>query len=680
MCGIAGIADLNGTSAIDPSTLRGMAAMLRHRGPDQTGIYVDNNVGLAHNRLSIIDLRAGAQPMCNEDGTVWICYNGEVYNYPELRRMLCARGHCFHTGTDTEVLIHLYEERGEGFLRMLNGQFALALWDSRAGELLLARDRMGIRPLHYTYQGGRLIFGSEVKAILTVPGVHRGLDPKGLAQICTLWTTLPGRTAFEGVYEVPAAHYMRVNRHGMRLRRYWTLPHREPGEGNERSPDRIAAEVRGLLTDAVRIRLRADVPVGAYVSGGLDSSITAQTAARFVSGLRTFGVRFGEAAYDEGVQQRQVVDWLGTRHTEVQAAAHTIASAFPRCLWHIEKPILRTAPAPLFLLSQAVRNAGMKVVLTGEGADEVFGGYNIFREALVRRFWARHRESALRSRLAQELYPAIFTDPRMKRMLPSFVGRYLDHETDPLFSHLMRWSTSARTAMLFSADLTERIGAYDPVEDLRAQLPPGFDRWDTLSKAQYLETSCFMGTYLLSSQGDRVAMAHSVEIRLPFLDHRVVEYAAKVPSVWKVLGLREKHILKKAFAENLPPQIVNRPKFPYRAPVAGPLLHDPAGQMWGEVLSPSSLSRSGLFDARRTVHLIEKMRQRGSAGEVDAMALAAVASTMIVYEQFVSGFPLLHCRPLRELDVYVDRRSEDRRGRYPLTTPEHAAQSAGGRI
>ncbi|MBD3243678.1 MAG: asparagine synthase (glutamine-hydrolyzing), partial [Chitinivibrionales bacterium] len=568
------------------------------------------------------------------------------------------RGHRFATASDTEVIVHLYEEHGMGCLAELNGQFAFALWDSRTGRLFLARDRLGIRPLHYTVQGKRLLFASEVKALFTDPTVRRELDPVALDQTCTAWSPQLGRTAFADIVELPPGHFLEAGPDSVSSHRYWAAPF-VPREGRlDWPPERIAGRVRELLTDAVRLRLQADVPVGAYVSGGLDSSaVAALVATRFNPDVRTFGIRFEDKRFDEGEEQQRMVSWLRTPHGQVYIGEEDIAAALRNTLWHTEKPLLRTSPVPLYLLSRLVRDSGLKVVLTGEGADEVFGGYNLFKEALVRRFWARDPSSPLRRRLAEELYPNIFTSPRMRHLLPVIMGQYLDNADDPLFSHRLRWATTRRISALYSRELQASLPGHDVAEEIARTLPSGFARWDALSRAQYVEMTSFLSTYLLSSQGDRVAMAHSVEIRLPYLDHRLVELACRIPPHWRMLGLQEKHILRRAVADLLPPTVAQRRKFPYRAPIARALMaalrqHDMAG-----CLERAALLEAGVFDPDRVEALLRRTAQRGDAGEVDGMALAAVLSTMVVYDLFVKRFQPLSILPRRRFDVFVDRRT-----------------------
>ena len=382
-----------------------MIGFIQHRGPDATGLYIDGPVGLAHARLSIIDLSGGDQPIHNEDKTAWIVFNGEIFNYPELRADLEARGHRFYTQSDTEVLVHLYEELGTDMFKSLNGQFAFAIWDKRKKELLLARDRVGIRPLFYHQDGLRLLFGSEVKAIFADPNVPRRMDLQTLRDVFTCWAPLDGATSFEGIRQLPAGHFAVFSRAGMKVQPYWQLLFNPEGagEGPETSFADWTEGLSELLVDATRIRLRADVPVGAYLSGGLDSTLTSAIVKRnFDNRLRTFSVSFTDGRYDEAAFQITAVNALKTDHSQVRCSDKDIGADFPKIVWHAEVPLLRTAPAPLYRLSRLVRENNFKVVLTGEGADEMFAGYNIFKEDKVRRFWARNPESKITAAAARE--------------------------------------------------------------------------------------------------------------------------------------------------------------------------------------------------------------------------------------------------------------------------------------
>jgi len=660
MCGIAGICNIESNRDIHLDDVARMIGAIQHRGPDEAGIYLDDQVGLGHARLSIIDLASGGQPMSNEDRTLWIIYNGEVFNYIELRDELLAKGHHFSTTSDTEVVLHLYEQEGPACLDRLNGQFAFAIWDSRRKKLFLARDRMGIRPLHFIVHKGTLFFASEVKSLFAIPGIPRRMAPKALDQIFTFWTVLPGQTAFEGVYELPPGHYLTTSQGMVQTKRYWDVPIYGRREQTNEPVGAITETIRELLLDAVRVRLRADVPVGCYLSGGLDSSgIAALTASRFNADLSTFGIRFEQEAFDEGSHQETMAAFLGTDHREVRASAPQIGAAFPEMLWHGEKPVLRTAPVPLFMLSKAVRESGLKVVLTGEGADEVFGGYNIFKEAKVRQFWARQPESLARSALLGRLYGYVFRDRRMKHFVKSFFGNGLDQGNDPLFSHKVRWQNTGRIKTFFSNELRAELEGNDVCDQIRDHLPEGYDRLDTVAKAQYIEMKLFLTNYLLSSQGDRVAMAHSVEIRLPFLDYRIIEFMAKVPSRWKLLGLNEKYILKKALAPVLPKSVCNRRKQPYRAPIVCGLLNKDSFNHTMEMLNPKAIESTGLFDAGRVEKLLKKVQTVSNPGEIDSMALAGILSSQIIHRQFVEEFSI-DSIPVVQPSIIIDKRSRVR--------------------
>ena len=375
----------------------------------------------------------------------------------------------------------------------------------------------------------------------------RRIDPTALDQIFTVWTTLPGKTAFDGVCELPPGHLAVASKGGLTITRYWSPLFHRMEELNDAPSEDLREEVYRLLLDSVRIRLRADVTVGSYLSGGLDSSgVTALIAKNFDSHLQTFGIRFDEEAFDEGPYQQLMVRTLNVDHRELRAGNAAIAACFPDVVWHCEKPLLRTAPAPLFLLSEMVRDNGIKVVLTGEGSDEFFCGYDIYREAKARRFLAREPASARRASLLGQLYPYIFNNPAAQKASAAFFVRSIDQLDDPLFSHRIRWDGTSRNKVFFSDELRAGIGVSNVYDQIKVSLPADFSRWPALSQAQYLEISIFMSNYLLSSQGDRVAMAHSVEIRLPFLDHRLIEFLAQVPPTWKVLGMKAKHLLKRS--------------------------------------------------------------------------------------------------------------------------------------
>ena len=657
MCGICGVFNYNTPANALPELLKKMIGALHHRGPDESGIYLDDSTALGHARLSIIDLAGGTQPIHNEDKTLWIVYNGEVFNYPELRKNLLKKGHKFYTSTDTEVILHLYEDKGPSCLSQLNGQFAFAIWDTRNKELFLARDRVGIRPLYYTFKNNSLIFASEIKAIFVDRTITREIDPLAINQTFTFWTTLAGKTVFKDIHELPPGHFLKISPTQKTIKKYWEIPLYPPEEHLDWPEDQICERIQDLLKDAIRIRLRADVPVGCYLSGGLDSSgVTSLVAKNFNNEVRTFGIRFEENEFDEGEHQNAMVSFLKTAHNELYATNAKIGAALPKVLWHCEKPLLRTAPVPLFLLSEVVNQNGFKVVLTGEGADEVFGGYNIFREAKVRNFWARQPNSKIRGLLIGKLYPYIFNDPRLMAMQQSFFAKGLDKTDDPLFSHHIRWQNTSKIKGLLAKDILTSSDPNADYEEINSSLPPSFQKWDYLAKAQYLEMAIFLSNYLLSSQGDRVAMGHSVEIRLPYLDYRIMDFMGRVPSKWKIKGLNEKYILKRSFQGILPDNISKRTKHPYRAPIVKSLINKEAVNFSYEMLSIHALKHAGLFDPEKVSKLLNKLLKTPNPSERDSMALVGVLSSQIIYDQFITNFPFKPIRPASPV-LIIDNRN-----------------------
>ena len=640
MCGIAGLFNLDG-APVAPGSLRGMIRMLGHRGPDHTGIYSQNGAGLAHARLSIIDLASGHQPMCNEDSSIWITFNGEIFNYLELKEELLARGHTFATRSDTEVILHLYEEKGEECVQYLNGQWAFAIWDNQRRRLFLSRDRVGVRPLFYTQTGKTFLFGSEIKAIFANPAVSREIDFTGLDELFTYWCTIPPTTLFRNVHELPPGHSMTVDAGGIATWPYWDLEFAVlPAVVDPRHEASYAEQLLDLLADATKIRLRSDVPVGAYLSGGLDSTITTSLVKKVANAkLRTFSISFDNAEFDESTFQNEAVHFLDTEHQDLRCTKNQIAEVFPEVIWHTEKPVLRTAPAPLYLLSRLVRNSGFKVVVTGEGADEMFGGYDIFKEAKIRRFWESHPDSKMRPLLLRRLYPYlqnIQNQPDAYRK--AFFHINVDPKLQPFFSHVPRWQLTSKLKMFFSNEVRAQISADDTYCKVRKGLPKSYPSWTSFSQSQYLETKYLLPGYILSSQGDRMAMAHSVESRFPFLDHRVVEFASKLPASLKMKVLNEKYLLKRCAKGLIPPSIANRHKQPYRAPEACSFLEPAARAYLDDLLSPEQIRRDGIFDAPAVTMLVNKFRKGAAIGTKDNMGLVGIISTQLLVHHFINHF------------------------------------------
>ena len=662
MCGIGGIVNRRADLAPpDLEQLGRMAGALAHRGPDEFGVYRDRRAGLSHARLSIIDLASGQQPLSNERDTLWIAFNGEIFNYVELRAELEARGHQFRTRSDTEAIVHAYEEWGSAAFRRFNGQWAVALWDAEESTLVLARDPFGVRPLYVTEHAGRLYFASEVKAIFAAePAVPRRLDAGGLDQVFTFWTTVAPQTVFEGIEEIEPGTVRTYSDAGVRQERTWEPAYPVAGSGEfGGSLDEAVERVREAIGTATSLRmLRADVPVGSYLSGGLDSSLVAALGLRAKgSTFSTFSLRFEDAEYDETPHQRAMAAHLGSDHHEVLVSRGDIARVFPDVILHTERPVLRTAPAPLFLLSRLVRESGIKVVLTGEGADELFAGYDLFREAKVRRFWARQPASVRRPRLLERLYPYLARSPVAQAAVSrQFFGRALDRWREPGFGHDTRWRGTAALKRLFSADLRRRTAHLDARSSLLATLPADFPRWSPLAQDQFLEIRTLLAGYLLSSQGDRMLMAHSVEGRFPFLDREVAALADSLPPAFKLRVLDEKHVLKRAAADLVPASIRQRAKQPYRAPDALSFVDEEARQWLDEVAGPSAIAEAGCFDPAAVGRLLAKNAARADSGQfsnADNMGVVGVLSTQLVHHHFVRRRP--EATPPREIRTAIDR-------------------------
>jgi len=636
MCGIAGIIDYRGII----NTVKDVSSMLRtisYRGPDESGIYHSGSASMGNVRLSIIDLSTGQQPLTDSSGRYWIVFNGEIFNYRELREDLEKKNIRFKTNSDTEVLVQLYSLYGKSCLSRLNGQFAVAVWDRKEQELFLARDRVGIRPLFYNIIDGVLSFASEIKALFQNAHITRELSPEYLSQVYTFWTTITPHTAFRDIQELSPGHFLVFNRKGMKVEKFWDL---NPGEKfSTLSLENAMGEFDELLTSAVRLRLRADVEVAAYLSGGLDSTSTVSYIKRIEPGiLNTFSIGFSEKDFDESLYQEEAVKYLDTNHRSVNCTPEEIAEYFPKVVWQSEIPLLRTAPVPMMILSKLVRDNNIKVVITGEGSDEILAGYDIFREAKIRRFWASQPESKIRPLLLKTIYPDI---PHLRNANPGilkmFFGFRLNETGNPFYSHLLRWNNSNHILKNLSPEYKEKLQGYSPVDELHEKLPDGYGKWDDLAKAQWLETTIFMSGYLLSSQGDRMAMANSVEGRYPFLDYRVIEFCSKLQPEFKLKGLNEKYLLKKLMAGKIPESIIKRPKQPYRAPIKSVFLGQKQPEYVKYMLSESYFRQAGIFDYNSVSSMLSRIEKTGISSEVDNMVLTAVISTHLLHYQYIEN-------------------------------------------
>jgi len=633
VCGIAGIARAHARKqGADEAALGRMAASLRHRGPDGWGVYAGARVGLAHTRLSIVDVAGGAQPLANEDGQVLVTYNGEVYNHAELRRELEGAGHRFGTRCDTEVLVHAYEEWGDAFVHRLNGQFAFAIYDRRRERVFLARDRFGVRPLVYALRDGTLYFASEAKALFATGEVEAAPDPLGLDEVFTFWAARAPRTPFRDVHQLEPGTCAVWRDGRLRVSRYYHLSF--PDAGGE--PEGAVEALDDVMRSAVAFRMRADVPVGGYLSGGLDSSITcALAAAESPHELRTFSVTFDDPAFDESAFQRLVAEQIGSRHAVAHVGPGEIARVFPDVVRHAETPLVRTAAAPMYLLAKLARDHGITVVLTGEGADELFLGYDLFKETAVREFCLRQPRSAVRPRLFDRLYPYLGG-----RGGGEFWRRFFLEAggvDDPLFSHLPRMLLTSRIRQFYSPEMHDVLAHADVAGDLRRALPAEFTRWSSLHRAAYLEMTVLLPSYLLGSQGERMGMAHGVEGRFPFLDHRLFEFAAALPARSKLRGLHEKEILRRWAVRVVPPAVLARSKQPYRAPDAPAFFGAGQPEYVEALLDEAALRRVGIFAPDAVAGLLRRCRAGRVTGIAENQALVAVLSTQLWHEQFIGA-------------------------------------------
>lgn len=609
MCGICGILNSFPSQAEQKEAIVRLTAPLQHRGPDSWGTYLAPGVALGHTRLSIIDLNTGQQPMAVEQYV--IVFNGEIYNYIELRAELVAKGITFTTHSDTEVLLRLFEVDGAACFSKLNGQFALLIWDRRLKTLTAARDRYGVRPLFILLHQGRYYFSSEMKSFDTLPGFARQYAPESVFEHAVLWNTLAGDTVYKGIRCVEAGCFetFALGSSPRRSRYY------EVGQemGRHEIPQTLAEateQFTSLLQDSVDLRLRSDVPVGTYLSGGIDSSAISYLARKNKQDdFRTFSIEFEDPAFDESRFQHLVSSQLGAAVETVRVSTESIEQNFLDAIYHIERPVFRTAPVPLFLLAQRVRQCGFRVVLTGEGADEILFGYDSFKELRILEQWKKEGEGSSAPDLIKDLYPHLqhFADPQHMRMLRMYYQEFLPDFDDELCGLNIRVNNNRVIASFLNRDLGIKFDKGRLIERLRAVLPPDFSRWTLLQRNSFLEIRTLLDGYLLSSQGDRMSLAHGVEGRYPFLDPRVVEAAFSYPDDFKLNGFSQKHLLREAFRGKLPVQVLDRPKQPYNAPDLRAFWRNGSlTECASHFLSPEEISKCGLFDTKSVARFLRK--------------------------------------------------------------------------
>jgi asparagine synthase (glutamine-hydrolysing) len=596
MCGIAGIVHSEAGAAIDRDTIHRMCEQIVYRGPDDEGMYVREGAGLGMRRLSIIDLSGGRQPIHNEDQSVCVVYNGEIYNFLELRRELEKRGHRFYTNSDTEVIVHLYEEMGADCVGKLRGMFAIAVYDERRRKLLLARDRLGIKPLHYVLHKGRLLFGSEIKTILAVCPELRELNTDGLLQYVDFGYIPDPHTAFNKISKLPPGHLLEFANGQLSVRQYWDLPPFSTHEPN--SEEECLDELERRLAEAVRIRLIADVPLGALLSGGTDSSIVVALMARWSSApVKTFSIGFEHGGFDEAHYARKVAEHFGTEHHEF-VVRPDIHETLTYLTSRLDEPFGDSSMLPTYFVSRMARQS-VTVALSGDGGDELFGGYERYRIHMSRR-----RFNWIPGWAGSLYRHAVF--PVLPQRMP---GRRF------LYDISLPWSERAISASTFqsvlggkrsllSADFRQAKNGGDPLDVFRAHLKKVATR-DPLSQLLYLDTKTYLPGDILTKV-DRMSMATSLEARVPILDHQFVEWVTGLPAHWKMRGMEQKYIFKKLAARvGVPAEVLDRPKQGFAMPLVHWIRNELKQDFAQLLLEPRTIQR-GYFDPQALSAVLEE--------------------------------------------------------------------------
>ena len=640
MCGLAGVIDLKGRREPDRALVARMGAALTHRGPDETGTLFAPGIGAIQQRLSIVGLGNGQQPIFNEDRTVAVICNGELFDYPERKAELQARGHVFRGGSDCELIVHLYEEHGEDLFPRLKGQFAFVLFDFARRIVIMARDRVGICPLHWSRQGDFVYFGSEIKALLASGAVAPVTDIRGLDHLFTFYAIGSRRTLFDGVQSILPGHYLRIAFRqddaaaAIEERRYWDLDFPDWGDEQDAAdPTALIDEFEATFQRAVEIRLRADVPVVGYLSGGVDSAYVLATASKIAGRpLPSFTIQVPVPALDEAANARESSRHIGGAATVIEADAGVLAENYAELIRAAEYPVLDTSSAALLALSRNVHAQGYKVVLTGEGADEAFAGY----------VWFKIREAARKLDIGDSFRPST----GVSRIARKVAARNLSFGefaridamiSGPHAQSIMYNLVATSRDRYYSAELKERLGSFVAYEDLALDLER-MRRWHPLNRSLYLGCKVHLAGLLLNQKGDRVAMANSVEARYPFLDEDVITFASRIHPRWKLRGLMgDKYLLRQAAARILPDAVAQRKKAMFRAPLAETFLAKPPSFV-RDLVSPDSLARTGYFNAAAVQRDCAVLAQgEGKLGTFASLGLGGVVATQLWHHLYLGG-------------------------------------------
>ncbi|KEO78090.1 asparagine synthase (glutamine-hydrolyzing) [Paenibacillus polymyxa] len=626
MCGIAGVI---GDNKDYSTTMLNMIESLSHRGKDSLGSYKDDNALLYHTRLAILGIEDGHQPVFNQTKTIVSVANGEIYNYRELTASLKKLGYVFSDACDTNIIPHLYEAYGTDMFKLINGQFAIAIWDKNNEKLILARDKFGEKPLYYRKIENNIFFSSEITPLL-MPKKSYEINAKCLKDICTTWVPIRGKTLYKDINSVDSGQYLIIEKHRITSTHYYAPTFLTNSFGNK-SKKELLEELDTLLKRSVLKRINTDVPISFYLSGGLDSSLIAAIASEYIEGkINTFSISFSDSNFDEAEYQNFMSAKLNSKHRQLKITDTMIIDNLYNVILHLQTPILRLGAIPMYLLAKFVHNNGFKVALSGEGADELFGGYDIFKEAKIRAFCERDPQSMLRPLLYKKTNSYI---NNFNNNNPAALATFFNQvRSSELFSsHAIRFQFGEYCSQFFSDPMKKELKDYSVKEDLAIDLPSGFEDYTNLSKAQYLEIKTFMSNYLLSTQGDRVSMAHSIECRYPFLDNDVVAFAFSLNDRYKINVLNEKYILKELAKKYLPEEIINRKKFPYRAMISGnSLLNNEKVSM---AISEENLKKYDIFNSIAVTRFFNKVRSKNHTTEKELMLLLFIISTQILLDQ-----------------------------------------------
>ena len=563
MCGIAGIYHIKTFEPVREDLLKAMTDALVHRGPDDEGFYCSGPIGLGHRRLSIIDLADGHQPMTNEDRTVWVVFNGEIYNFTDLHGFLESKGHRFQTRSDTEVIVHLYEEMGESCFGELRGMFSIAIWDDRKKKLILARDRVGKKPLYYYHDGSKLLFASEIKAILQVPGISRDIDIEALSDYFSFLYVPAPKSIFKHIRKILPGHFLVASADGVREKKYWDLSF---AKTEELSEEKWCEKLSEALHEAVKIRLMSEVPLGAFLSGGVDSSsVVAMMQKTIGSPVITSSIGFEEKEFNELPYARSVSSYFGTDHHEQMVRPDAVA-VLQKLVWHYDEPFADSSAVPTYYVSKVARQY-VTVALSGDGGDENFAGYRRYyfdqRENYIRNWLPASIRQPVFGALAS-LYPKADWAPRIFRGKATFQN--LARCPIEAYFRSVAACQSELKGELLHGDIQRQLADYDSVNVLREYYNKA-DTDDLLSKVQYVDIKTYLTDDILAKV-DRASMAVSLEVRAPILDHKFMELAARIPSTLKLRGLNGKYIFKKMLEQRLPQAIVRRPKMGFAVPLA----------------------------------------------------------------------------------------------------------------